>query len=206
MKSKITLLMLALIIAWGCTEEDSPMTDNSNVPNTGKPVRNIPQQNVVPNKALLLKVDYLTQSFEGGKELVFPNNPNFNLTWAYNPPIDFGSVTLVYADEGQPIFEGTIVWMGLGAMSYPQSLVPASSFAIGGALPMPNNNAFLFLDYSQTNFTVPYAAIWDAIKNLQIVAQYRVSNPNAPIRIFVYTPSVGVGNPADWDYFVLLKN
>lgn len=206
MKSKITLLLVLLAFCFGCSSEDHPAIDNSPAPNTAKPGRNIPQQNAVLNKAMLLKVDYLTQTFEGGKELIFPNNPNFNLIWEYNAPSDFGSVTLVYADEGQPIFEGTIVWMGLGAMSYPPSLMPASSFATGGALPMPNINTFLFMDYSQTNFTVPYAAIWDAIKNLQVVAQYRLTNPNAPIRIFVYTPSVGVGNPADWDYFVLLKN
>lgn len=206
MKSKITLLLVLLAFSFGCSSEDSPTIDNSNTPYTGKPGRNIPTQNAVLNKAMLLKVDYLTHTFEGGKELIFPNNPNFNLTWEYNSPIDFGSVTILYADEGLPIFEGTIIWMGLGAMSYPASLMPAASFANGGALPTPGNNSFLFLDYAQTNFTVPYAAIWDAIKNLQVVAQYRVSNPNAPIRIFLYTPSVGVGNPADWDYFVLLKN
>lgn len=209
MRSRFTLLLVLLAISLGCSTEDQPTIDNNSTPSTNKPGRNIPQQNVVQNKAMLLKVDYLTHTFEGGKEFIFPNNPNFSLMWDYNSPGDFGSVTLMYAEEGLPIFEGTIIWMGLGAMSYPTSLIPASSFATGGALPMPNINSFQVMHYAETNYypdPVPVAQIWDAIKNLYVVAQYRVANPDSPIRIFLYTPSVGVGNPADWDYFVLLKN
>lgn len=158
------------------------------------------------NKVLLLKVDYLTQTFEGGRQMVFTDSPTFNITYNYQEPGDFGSLTLVYSDVGQPIFEGTIIWMGLGQMYYPQSLMPAGSFGTAAALPMPSSDSFLVLDYAQTNQPTPYEAIWDAIKNLQVVSQFRTSNPNGNIRIFLYTPSVGVGNPADWDYYVILKN
>lgn len=126
------------------------------------------------------------------------------------PPGDFGSIALLYAEAGQPIFEGTIHWMGLGQMHYPQSLNPVLSFAVlPDHLPMPADEAFQVLYYDDNAYypdPVPLSAIWDAVSNLQTVAQYRNSNPLAHIRVFLYMPSVGVGNPADWDYFVILKN
>jgi len=212
MKLKITLLLISLF-ALGCSNDETfDGTQPNAFQNSNRPAANNIKNNVPTsqNKVLLLKVDYLTQAFEGGRELVYPNHPDFNLAYNYEPAGDFGSMTLLYADVGQPIFSGTIIWMGLGGMQYPQSLSPASSFATTGNLPMPSTNDFLVIDAQQNaGFypdPVPFSPIWDAVKNLQLVHQYRASNPNAPVRLFVYTPSVGVGNPEDWDYFVVLKN
>jgi hypothetical protein len=212
MDTKITLLIG--LLAFGCSSDDT--FDNSNPmaqpQNTERPGANNIKNNVPAsqNKVLLLKVDYLTHAFEGGKELIYPNNPNFNLTYDYQSAGDFGGMTLMYADVGQPIFSGTIIWMGLGVMQYPQSLLPVSAFATTGNLPMPGANDFVVIDAEQNmsyyQDPVPFSPIWDAVKNLQLVHQYRSINPNAPVRLFVYTPSVGVGDPADWDYFVMIKN
>ena len=51
-----------------------------------------------------------------------------------------------------------------------------------------------------------HQSIWAAIDNLETVKNYRESNPEVKISLFLYTPSVGIGNPEEWDWFVILKN
>jgi len=161
------------------------------------------------NKILLLQVDYQTTSFEGGKELDFSPASNFTLGTTYNPPGDFGDITLTYLEVNQPIFEGTIVWAGLGEMSYPNNLLPASSFNRNSqGLPLPSANLFQTVNYEGGYYPDPLdiRRIWDEIADLELVESYRQANPQSQIQLFLYTPSVGVGNPADWDWYVMLKN
>ena len=54
--------------------------------------------------------------------------------------------------------------------------------------------------------TIDYSSIWNSISNLEIVNNYLNTNPNGKINLFLYTPSVGIGNPADWDWYIILKN
>lgn len=108
------------------------------------------------------------------------------------------------------LFSGTIHWMGLGQMSYPENLEPAGTFpTLPNPVSMPPVSSFEPVYYTQFAYypnPLPYGPIWDAIDNLQAVRQFRISNPNSAIHVFLYTPSVGIGNPADWDYFIFLKN
>ena len=49
------------------------------------------------NKVLLLKVDYTTNTFEGGKELTFDSNTTtFSTNYQYVTPADFGSIKIFY--------------------------------------------------------------------------------------------------------------
>ena len=48
--------------------------------------------------------------------------------------------------------------------------------------------------------------IWNSINNLEVVSDYLDSNPNGKINLFLYTPGVGIGDPAYWDWYVFLKN
>lgn len=201
-----------LSLCFACTTEEP--FDPPNIPQqqqTGRVPASNPKNNALPrSKVVLLKVDFLTHVFEGAKELTFATNPNFSIAFEYVPPVDFGGVTLNYFEVNQPIFQGTITWMGLGMMQYPMNMDPVSAFpTVPNPLPLPGDNVFspvMYHEYAYYPDPIPYAAIWNAIANRQIVAQYRASNPNSPIHIFLYTPSVGVGNPADWDYFIILKN
>ena len=50
-----------------------------------------------PNKVLLLKVDYETNTFEGGNETVFPSSTaTFTVTNQVIPPGDFGNIKLFF--------------------------------------------------------------------------------------------------------------
>jgi hypothetical protein len=198
MKNKI-LLFSAFLLLGACADDDSTTVDN-------------PQNEIVTgNKVLLLKVDLTNSTFEGGKELSFEDHDAFTISPVYNVPGDFGDITLKYAELDQPIFAGTIHWMGLGEMTYPEALTGAEEFeATDVAVPMPAQSDFEIVEYDglQPYFieTLDYNAIWNAIDNLQIVSDYRATNPDAKVRLFLYSPSVGVGNPLEWDWYVIFKN
>ena len=67
-------------------------------------------------KVLLLKVDYITNTFQGGKELIFSKNPStFTISNEYEVPSDLGNIKLKYQEIDETLFDGTIFWMGRGS-------------------------------------------------------------------------------------------
>ncbi|RZJ61037.1 MAG: hypothetical protein EOO45_23730 [Flavobacterium sp.] len=162
------------------------------------------------NNVLLLKVDYQTNAFEGGKELTFEDAQNFTIEPVYNSPGDFGDITLNYGELDENIFAGTIVWNGMGQRTYPASLDAVNTFGVAdSALPMPALSQFKKVEYGQNGAypeNINYTAIWAAISDLQKVIAYRAGNPDAEISLFLYTPSVGVVDEAAADWYVILKN
>lgn len=196
MKNKLLLMGLCLLLM-ACSEETTAPLDNN------------PQEG---NKVLMLKVDLLTSEFEGGKELTFEEASTFTIATNYNVPGDFGDIKLKYEELDAPLFEGTIHWMGLGEISYPV-IDPVPSFdTIENAVAIPDEALRDVVEYidgmpvEEWPYAPNYEEIWGAIDNLELVKEYRESNPNAKVHFFLYTPSVGVGDPADWDWFVILKN
>ncbi|MDR6969491.1 hypothetical protein J2X31_003524 [Flavobacterium arsenatis] len=162
---------------------------------------------VQDNKVLLLKVDYTTNVFEEGKELTFSDTTaTFTVETEYQTPADFGGIQLYYQELDAKIFDGTIHWMGLGTISYPESFDPASSFDV------VLTNDFVFPTegfenvFNPNQETYDYQTVWSAVQSLVKVREYLFSNPDATAKIFLYTPSVGIGNPAEWDWIIILKN
>lgn len=194
MKKSAILFFLVTLFIFSCSDDND---DNL-------------ESEINGNNVVLLKIDYLTHSFEGGKELTFESATDFTITANYQPPGDFGSIKLMYDEVDEPLFEGTIVWMGLGERNYPETMHNADDFPIiPEAVDMPNVSMFTNIMYDENAYydeDLDYSLLWDAIKNLEIVRNYRNSNPNETIKVFLYTPSVGIGNPADWDYYLILKN
>jgi len=193
---KKTFIILGLVTLFASCSDDNESTTNPGDSD---------------NKVLLLKVDLLTNAFEGGKELTFEEAEGFTISPEYVSPGDFGSIKLKYQQTGETIFDGSIVWNGLGQMSYPAALNGANSFpVIDDEVPMPSASQFEYVEYSDGDMGLPAAvdqeAIWESISHLQKVKDYRASNPAAKVYLFLYTPSVGVGNPAEWDWFLILKN
>ena len=163
---------------------------------------------VVPeNKVLLLKVDYLTNTFEGGKEFTFANpTTTFTISNQYVSPSDFGSITLKYQELNEKLFGGTIIWNGTGTMNFPTNWVSANQFSSVPTFDFVNPiNGFQNI-FNPNNDTIDYAPIWASVQHLVKVREYLNSNPSATVKIFLYTPSVGIGNPADFDWIIFLKN
>src|SRR5690606_5807004 len=135
---------------------------------------------------------------------------SFTITTTYNPPGDFGDVQLYYSELNEKIFDGTIHWMGLGEMTYPTEIdAPNTFITIDEELALPSTSEFDKVMYDEFAYypeTIEYENIWNSINNLEIVSSYRNSNPNGNIHLFLYTPSVGLGDPADWDWYIFVKN
>ena len=155
---------------------------------------------------MLLKVDYTTNTFEGGKELTFADSiSGFTIETDYEAPSDFGWIKLNYAQANAPIFDGGIHWMGLGTLNYPTDFVPAANFEFVATADFITPSGFENLlnpNNEEFNYQQPWSAVQGAVK----VRQYLLSNPGATAKIFLYTPSVGIGNPAEWDWIIILKS
>lgn len=211
MKNKILAMGLCAFLMMSCSEDN----DNGTI-NTQPVVSENPENPSNPgggdNKVLMLKVDLLTHAFEGGKEFTFDAANTFTIETEYVSPGDFGSIKLKYDELDATLFDGSIHWDGLGQMSYPENLDPVNSFAVmDNEVVMPEISSFHTVQYIEGNegegIVAPdHQSIWHAINHLQLVEDFRASNPQAKIQLFLYTPSVGIGDPADWDWFVILKN
>ena len=121
---------------------------------------------------LMLKVDYLTNTFEGGYEFSFDNIPNsFNIRKEYRAPGDFGYIKYYYYETSDLLFYGTIIWMGEGEIYYPQNLLPASvfDFTLLDNIVFPNGfediGVYSPLDINYTN-------VWLSVENLAKVREY----------------------------------
>lgn len=159
------------------------------------------------NNVLILKVDYLTNTFEGGKELTFNQSAqSFSIINQYKVPADFGNIKLIYQELNETLFDGTIIWLGTGQINFPHNIEPSNQFSIVNTTdtiyPINGFQNVFNLD----NKVYDYSKVWLSIQNKIKVREYLKSNPNATVKLFLYTPSVGIGNPADWDWIIFLKN
>lgn len=187
MKTRILLLSLISLLL-GCNSD------------------NVDLNNDAPTQVLMLKVDYTTYAFEGGTEFGFSKqSDNFTITNEYKKPGDFGSVKLIYDELNETLFEGTIHWMGLGEMTFPKKLQSPEEFdfTITQDFVYPKNgfeNVF-----NPTNQKYEYDKVWASVQGIVKAREYLHENPNQKVKIFLYTPSVGVGDPLDWDWIIYLK-
>lgn len=190
-KISFTWFVFVLVAISGCTDE----LDKTDVPNT------------LANNVLMLVVDYSTNTFEGGKEFNFSEPSEvLTITNEYEPPGDFGSIKLKYQEVNKTLFDGTMIWMGVGQMSFPMNIEPANQFNW-----VPTEEIVYPINgfenvFNPFNENYDYSAVWLSVQNLVKVRGYLESNPNATVKIFLYTPSVGMGDPADWNWIIYMKN
>lgn len=154
----------------------------------------------------LLQVDYQTLDFEAGNFVpaapVTTPADTLPIAVTYNSPGDFGDILLASTIDNDTVFFGTIVWAGTGQRISPAQLTPAADFqTIDAAAPLPtikNLNPF-GVDPEDADV----AELWAAVADLQVVHD-AVADPGSRFGFFTYARSVGVGNPAEWDYFVVI--
>ncbi len=203
----IALTMLSFVV-FSCDKKPlpAPPEEIAKVQPSPQPPAPVKPTFAPSSKILVLKVDHLTSVFEGGTEINLSTNTEVSdsipMSILYNPPGDFGDITLKYLPTGDSLFAGTIIWMGQGDRQFPAALAQASTFATGTSAPIPAHTQFqpILTDHNQT---YPYATIWSAIQNLSIIQSYLAVGKK--VAVYHYTPSVGIGNPADWDWYVFMS-
>ena len=160
------------------------------------------------NKILLLQVDYTTNIFECGKELIITGQVSDSDTIPiyidYKAPCDFGNISFYNQPTNELIFDGSIIWMGTGQINYPENFQSSDKFAeLESSIEQPDSSEFQIIYYDLYNQQIDYALIWNSINKLEIVVDYLKSNKK--IGLFLYTPSVGVGDLNEWDWFVIMN-
>lgn len=188
------ILIFAAIMLLGCDSNEN-LSDDEYKDSVGQ--------------VLLLQVDYTTNEFEGGKELKFIKKSNdFTIAHEYIEPSDFGSIKLIYKELNEPLFEGTIHWMGTGKRTYPEKLKPANEF--GAAITLdyiyPGKGFEPIIIPDIYNFEEEdYLEVWSKVQHLKLTREYLKANPNQKVNIFLYTPSVGAGDQLTWKWIIFLK-
>ncbi len=187
----ITLLIASITLFASCSKDSSISTTLPTGDNT----------------LLVMTADYLTNEFKGGAEMSFAkSSETFTLDTLYQGPADFGSLRFRYKELDTTIFYGTIIWTGKGEMQIPSQISPASSFEklATSDYVFPKNGIQNIFDPS--NAAHDYQTAWTNLQTVALVKQYINKYPDAKVKTFLYTPSIGVGNPADWYWVFFIKN
>ena len=165
---------------------------------------------------LIMKVDYQTFHYEGyttvNVDSVNDSSDTIPFLATYCPPSDFGYIKLFYQNPSHLLFYGGIIWMGCGNLHFPNSFMELPAQTSG--LPYPGNDKICFIDYSGAQQSLPWnynlvdetmiENVWGTISK-QPEFQHYYSKTNKKVAVFLYTPSVGGGNPADWDFIIFVE-
>lgn len=192
--SIFTLFGVIILLLVGCKKKQDNDQDN------------------VSKRLLLLKVDYLTHDFEGGQQLEMAAYTNLSDTLPlivnYVEPSDFGSISIYYNSTSMTslVFDGSIIWNGgAGSRSFPSVLADAVNFPLlSSPLADVDSTEFHVIHYDLAPQQIYFDSIWDGIKNLQVTDYYR-SAAATKMSLFLYQPSVGAGDPADWDWYIVME-
>lgn len=174
------------------------------------------QPNLLETRAsyYLLVVDYLSGEFEGGIQVpvnalrLGPRNP-MPLDVIYEPPMDFGGIQIVDRYSGSDIFRGSIVWAGSGRMHLPRQLAPPEVFPKSGSSApamfralMPINDPVLATNgFCRPQRSDELLEAWSSVSNLAVFGELSERYGGiAPIGYLLYTPGVGIGDPADYKW------
>jgi len=159
------------------------------------------------NSVILLQVNYTDFVFEGGIELFlhseFNESEEIPISVDYDPPGDFGNISLYYEPKEELLFDGSIVWAGKGKRKFPEYIyAPGKFLELDTRIDTPVDDKFQII-FAEEGVDYPLESIWNSINNLSIVNRYLKSGKK--IGIFRYTPSVGVGDPNEWDWYVIMN-
>lgn len=194
----------------------------------GEAISPVPLPNSYDTSAVSLvmqfKVDYLSHQLEGYHIDTIRGYRNSSsaipFRMQYCAPGDFGSVKLFYGPTGDTLFSGGIVWMGCGSIEHPAAY--NTDFTVMYNMPpYPGQEAFYmvggpvstFADlchYFENDISTDSLCLWlwEAVSSSNVyqdwtVPAYQMQMPR--FGIYFYQPSVGVGNPVDWDYILFLE-
>ena len=159
---------------------------------------------------LICKVDYLTFRYEGfyalkvsgkqetGKEIPFVAE--------YEAPNDFGNIKLFYGSKNNLLLDGAIIWNGCGKLAFPEQFRAGLPTDAGIAYPGTERVAMITENgqYSPILNEREIKYIRESVSK-QKEFQYYFTNSTKKLAIFLYTPSVGLMNPADADYLIFTE-
>ncbi len=159
---------------------------------------------------LISKVDYLTFRYKGFYALNVQNpvqtGTEIPFLAEYQAPSDFGWIKLYYQNTNNLLMSGSIVWSGCGHLEFPTGF--RAGRQLNNRLPYPGQNKIAYINNAGAYQTVTDDAdlqrIWQTVSKQQEFRHY-YANSHKKVAVYLYTPSVGVGNPADCYYLVFIE-
>ena len=159
---------------------------------------------------LISKVDYLTFRYKGFYALNVTNKLNSGneipFLSQYQSPGDFGYIKLFYRNTNNLLMDGSIIWMGCGHLNFPDNF--RAGLPMDNGLPYPGQSRIAFINdgghYETVTNENDLQHIWQSVSR-QKEFQHYYGNSSKKVAVYLYTPSVGVGNPADAYYLVFTE-
>ena len=168
------------------------------------------QETDLQKHILISKVDYLTFRYKGFYALNVTNKLNSGteipFVSQYQGPGDFGYIKLFYRNTNNLLMDGTIIWAGCGELNFPDNF--RAGLPMDNGLPYPGQNRIAFINdgghYETVTDERELQYIWQSVSR-QKEFQHYYGNSSKKVAVYLYTPSVGVGNPADAYYLVFTE-
>ena len=159
---------------------------------------------------LISKVDYLTFRYKGFYALSVTDKLNSGneipFLSQYQSPGDFGYIKLFYRNTNNLLMDGSIIWMGCGNLNFPDHF--RAGLSMDNGLPYPGQSRIAFINdgghYESVTNENDLQHIWQSVSR-QKEFQHYYGNSSKKVAVYLYTPSVGVGNPADAYYLVFTE-
>lgn len=161
---------------------------------------------------LISKVDYLTFRPRGFYAMNVQNpvssGNEIPFVAQFQAPADFGWFKLFYQTTDNLLAYGSIVWMGCGHLEFPETFRAGQKLNSG--LPYPGQSKIAFINDEGQYCTVSAAQevglqrIWQTLSK-QEEFQHYYNNTHKKVAVYLYTPSMGLGDPADWYYLVFTE-
>jgi len=168
------------------------------------------QETDLQKHILISKVDYLTFRYKGFYALNVSNKLNSGneipFLSQYQSPGDFGYIKLFYRNTDNMLMDGTIIWSGCGHLNFPDNF--RAGLPMDNGLPYPGQSRIAFINDGGNYMTVTdereLQYIWQSVSR-QKEFQHYYGNSSKKVAVYLYTPSVGVGDPADAYYLVFTE-
>lgn len=169
---------------------------------------------------LIAKVDYMTFEYGGFYSMNVTNKQNegneipFLADYMY--PGDFGYIKLYYHDESNLLMDGSIIWSGCGELNFPETFVKGSNsstyvpeYTMKRGLSFPSDrisyiddDGSYVQDVDESDNDLGY--IWQTLSTQEEFMSY-YEQTSKKVAVYLYTPSLGVGDPYDAYYMVFVE-
>lgn len=160
---------------------------------------------------LISKVDYLTYRYKGFYALNVSDKLNTGneipFVSEYQSPGDFGYIKLFYRNTNNLLMDGSIIWNGCGELNFPASF--RAGQRLNSGMPYPGQGRIAFINnggrYRTVTDETDLQRIWQSVSRQKEFQHYYHSKPCKRVAVYLYTPSVGLGDPADAFYLVFTE-
>jgi hypothetical protein len=159
----------------------------------------------------IIRLDYLTYTFEGFYEFSQPYNESLpepgywqegNVFWKWDEPDDFGYTMMKCRMTGELILHATTVWMGTGSVVYPPSSMLSTTIEYGYTNPEPDTLICLGIPDGCGGYGSYADSALARVADTDIIN--RIASPGGyEMYMWRHFYSVGFCDPSTAEYFIM---